>query len=168
MKRFHVHVAVDDLDRSIAFYTGLFGAPPAVAERDYAKWMLDDPRLNFAISARGARSGLDHFGLQVDSRDELEAVQRQLDAAGLATFARGATTCCYAESQKTWTVDPQGLAWETFLTTGRATTYGDERTGEVESQRRVRGAEPAAACCGPARDEAAPGCAPAEGAGACC
>jgi catechol-2,3-dioxygenase len=124
MKRFHVHVAVDDLDRSVGFYTGLFGAPPSVRKDDYAKWMLDDPRVNFAISRRGRAAGLDHLGLQVESRDELERTQQQLDAAGLVSFAKGASTCCYARSEKSWTLDPQGIAWETFLTTGDATTYG--------------------------------------------
>jgi catechol 2,3-dioxygenase-like lactoylglutathione lyase family enzyme len=159
MKRFHVHLAVDDLEASIAFYRGLFAAPPDVRQADYAKWMLDDPRVNFAISARGAKPGLDHLGLQVETRAELEGVQRQLDAAGLTSFGKGATTCCYAQSEKTWTSDPQGVAWETFLTTGSSTTYG---AGDAGERGRVRGAsEPAQACCNPATpppDDAAVRC----------
>jgi catechol 2,3-dioxygenase-like lactoylglutathione lyase family enzyme len=147
MKRFHVHVAVDDLEASIGFYNGLFGAPPTVRKPDYAKWMLEDPRVNFAISRRGRAAGLDHLGFQVESQAELERTQRQLDSAGLASFGRGATTCCYAKSEKSWTVDPQGIAWETFLTVGEATTYGDERsTGEV---RTTGDSGVGAACCAP-------------------
>jgi catechol 2,3-dioxygenase-like lactoylglutathione lyase family enzyme len=145
-KRFHVHVAVDDLPASIGFYTGLFGTPPSVEKPDYAKWMLDDPRINFAISKRGREAGLDHFGIQVDSRDQLEDAQRRLDAAGLVSFARGASTCCYAKSEKSWTRDPQGIAWETFLTTGEATTYGDDRGPASEL---ALEASPKAACCAP-------------------
>jgi len=149
MKRFHVHVAVDDLPTSIGFYTGLFGAPPTVSKPDYAKWMLDDPRVNFAISHRGRAAGLDHLGIQVETRDELTSTQRQLDAAGLTSFARGATTCCYARSEKSWTVDPQGIAWEAFLSTGEATVYGEDAT--APDARASQDSATKTACCDPSR-----------------
>ena len=118
MKRFHVHVHVDDLSASIAFYSKLFGAAPARAEADYAKWMLEDPRVNFAISARGGRTGLDHLGFQVDSEDELAELKARARAADTALLDEGQTTCCYARSEKHWVVDPQGIAWEQFHTLG--------------------------------------------------
>jgi catechol 2,3-dioxygenase-like lactoylglutathione lyase family enzyme len=159
-RRFHVHVAVDDLEASTAFYTGLFGAPPTVAKPDYRKWMLDDPRVNFAISNRGRAAGVDHLGIQVESRDDLDAMQRRLDAAGLVSFARGATTCCYASSEKTWTRDPQGIAWETFHTTGESTTYGQGRIGADAPLASERDAK--AACCAPDENE------PREEKSSCC
>lgn len=127
MKRMHVHVSVGDLDKSIGFYSRLFDAEPIVVEADYAKWMLDDPRLNFAISARGAAPGLDHLGIQVDSDNELAAIHERLDAAGQTLFSQEATTCCYARSDKHWVTDPQGLAWEAFHTLGSAPTFGSSR-----------------------------------------
>ena len=123
MKRFHAHVHVDDLTQSIAFYSKLFAAAPTRVEADYAKWMLEDPRLNFAISATGRAPGIDHLGLQVDSRDELTALGQRLEAAGGTLVPEHATVCCYARSDKTWTEDPQGTRWETFHTFGEATTY---------------------------------------------
>lgn len=123
MKRFHVHLNVAELEPSIRFYSRLFGSEPAVRQPDYAKWMLDDPRLNFAISAMGRAAGIDHLGLQVDSAEELAALGRNLDAAGGAVSTEDGTTCCYARSDKAWTVDPQGTRWETFHTTGEATSY---------------------------------------------
>jgi DNA-binding transcriptional ArsR family regulator/catechol 2,3-dioxygenase-like lactoylglutathione lyase family enzyme len=126
MKRLHVHVAVSDLDNSIAFYSVLFGAKPTVAKPDYAKWMLDDPRVNFAISTHGG-VGLDHLGIQVESEAELVDVTDRLRAANAPIRDEGKTTCCYAESDKAWSNDPSGLAWETFLTLGEATTYGTPR-----------------------------------------
>jgi catechol 2,3-dioxygenase-like lactoylglutathione lyase family enzyme len=162
MKRLHVHVAVDELDPAIAFYSGLFGAAPTVRKSDYAKWMLDDPRVNFAISQRGRASGLDHLGIQVESREELAAVQQQFDAAGLASFAKGAASCCYAKSEKTWTRDPAGIAWETFFTSGEATTYGGDAATPAASARPAQAAEPKSSCCAPA--DAAPG----SSASSCC
>ncbi len=140
MKRMHVHVAVDDLAKSIRFYSTLFAAEPAVVKADYAKWMLDDPRVNFAISARGATPGLDHLGIEVESADELREVYGRLEAAEGPVLEEGATTCCYAQSEKSWIVDPQGLAWETFHTTGESTVYGDGTREERVAM--------ASACCG--------------------
>ena len=125
MKRLHVHVSVDDLAASVRFYNTLFAAEPTVEKPDYAKWMLDDPRVNFAISTRGKQVGLDHLGIQVETEDELHAVYGRLQQAERSVLVEGDTTCCYAKSEKAWTSDPQGLAWETFLTRGYSTVYGD-------------------------------------------
>jgi hypothetical protein len=123
MKRFHVHVNVADLDASIGFHSTLFGTAPSVRKPDYAKWMLEDPRINFAISDTGRVPGIDHLGLQVDSGEELAALGQRLEAAGGTLVPENATVCCYARSDKTWTEDPQGTRWETFHTFGEATTY---------------------------------------------
>lgn len=125
MKRFHVHVAVDNLETSVRFYSALFGAEPAKRKPDYAKWLLDDPRLNFAISARGAKPGLDHFGFQVDSAEELEGLRDQMKQAELKLFDEGAGSCCYAASEKSWVRDPGGIAWETYHTMGDAEVFND-------------------------------------------
>ena len=123
MKRFHVHLHVEDLAQSIRFYSQLFAAEPARVEADYAKWMLDDPRVNFAISTTGRAPGIDHLGFQVADAEGLAALGRRLDAAGGTVVPEEATVCCYAQSDKLWTEDPQGTRWETFHTTGEATTY---------------------------------------------
>ena len=123
MNRFHVHLNVADLATSIRFYSQLFAAQPAVVKHDYAKWMLEDPRINFAISNTGRAPGIDHLGIQVDSGAELSALGTRLDAAGGAIVPEAGATCCYAKSDKLWTEDPQGTKWETFHTTGEATTY---------------------------------------------
>jgi catechol 2,3-dioxygenase-like lactoylglutathione lyase family enzyme len=125
MKRLHVHVSVDDLAQSIRFYSTLFAAEPAIIKPDHAKWMLDDPRVNFAISTRGGQTGLDHLGIQVETPDELRDVYGRLQQADRPVLEEGATTCCYAQSEKSWIADPQGLSWETFLTSGESTVYGD-------------------------------------------
>ena len=126
MKRLHVHVGVSDLDRSITFYSGLFGAQPSVTKPDYAKWMLDDPRVNFAISYKAeASKGIEHLGIQVENTAELTDVYAKLKAAGGPVLEEGATTCCYAKSEKNWIADPDGVVWEAFLTHGEATVYGD-------------------------------------------
>ena len=126
MKRFHLHVGVADLDASIAFYSGLFGAAPTVVKPDYAKWMLDDPRINFAISQKcGATKGVEHVGFQVEDEAELTEVYGRLQAAGGPVLEEGATTCCYARSEKSWIMDPAGVMWEAFLTNGDSTVYGD-------------------------------------------
>lgn len=123
MKRFHVHIGVDDLDASRRFYSALFGAEPAVLEPDYAKWMLEDPRINFAISTHGA-PGVNHLGLQVDGDEELEALRGQTAAAELAAVGEKQARCCYARSDKYWLTDPQGVTWETFHTLERIPTFG--------------------------------------------
>lgn len=126
MKRMHLHISVDDLDKSIAFYSTLFGAAPSVVKADYAKWMLEDPRVNLAISSRDAAVGIDHVGIQVEDRDELGELSARLKAAGQTTFDEEATTCCYAQSDKSWVSDPSGVRWETFFTFGEATSYGED------------------------------------------
>ena len=126
MKRLHVHVGVEDLDQSIRFYSTLFGADPTVKKPDYAKWMLDDPRVNFAISAGNrARKGIEHLGIQAESTDELAEVYGRLKTADRPVLEEGQTTCCYAKSEKSWISDPDSVVWEAFLTNGEATTYGD-------------------------------------------
>jgi hypothetical protein len=124
MKRLHVHVSVEDVADSIRFYSTLFAAEPTVTKPDYAKWMLEDPRVNFAISKRGAVPGIRHLGIQVETRVELEDVYSRLTRAEAPVLEEGATTCCYSKSEKSWIADPQGIQWETFLTTGESTAYG--------------------------------------------
>ncbi len=151
MKRMHVHVSVSDLEQSIRFYTRLFDAQPSVVEADYAKWALDDPRVNFAISARGARPGLDHLGIQVDTGGELQAIHDRLDAAGQAMLSQEATHCCYARSDKHWVTDPQWVAWETFLTLDSAPTFGSGRDSMAKATTCCAPAAPSAvaeSCCG--------------------
>ena len=126
MKRLHVHMSVEDLDQSIRFYSTLFAAEPTVVKPDYAKWMLEDPRVNFAISTHSGRiAGVDHLGIQVESSDELQDVYRRLKQAERPVLEEGMTTCCYARSEKSWISDPDGVVWEAFFTNGEATTYGD-------------------------------------------
>jgi hypothetical protein len=150
MKRMHVHVAVDDLQRSIGFYSALFASAPIVVKSDYAKWMLDDPRVNFAISTRGRAPGLDHLGIQVESRDELNEVYGRLHQAGGEVLEQGQTTCCYAKSEKSWIDDPSGISWETFHTTGESTDYGDGTGERVARVAREKEAAAQGACCAPA------------------
>jgi len=140
MKRMHVNVSVSDLDASINFYNALFACAPSVIKTDYAKWMLDDPRVNFAITTRGANKGIDHLGIQVENEAELDEVYARLKTAGAPVIEEGATTCCYAESEKNWISDPEGIAWETFLTRGESPVYGNDlvKHGKVDS-----------ACCTP-------------------
>lgn len=124
MKRFHVHLSVQDLEPNIRFYSTLFGQAPSRQEGDYAKWMLDDPRINFAISTRGASSGLDHFGFQMDDDEELEQLRERAREADTAILDEGTTQCCYAKSNKHWLMDPQGLPWEHFVTMGEIRHFG--------------------------------------------
>jgi catechol 2,3-dioxygenase-like lactoylglutathione lyase family enzyme len=129
MKRFHVHVAVENLFESVKFYSALFGANPAVERPDYAKWMLDDPRVNFAISARGHKPGVNHLGFQAENAEELAELGERADcAAGSAALKQDEAACCYAKSDKYWIVDPQGLAWENFHTLGEVPTFGEDST----------------------------------------
>jgi len=125
MKRFHIHVHVDDISASVAFYNRLFAAEPTRVEADYAKWMLDDPRVNFAISTRGTKAGVDHLGFQVDDAVELAELAQRAKAADMALLDQGETTCCYARSDKHWIVDPQGIAWEHFRTLDNVPIYGE-------------------------------------------
>jgi catechol 2,3-dioxygenase-like lactoylglutathione lyase family enzyme len=152
MKRFHVHVAVPHLADGIRFYSTLFGAEPAVRKDDYAKWMLDDPRVNFAISQRGGASGVNHLGFQVDSGEELEAMHAQLSAADDSIVAEKEANCCYAVSDKYWVTDPAGVAWETFHSLGSIPIYGADRASQHESGQSdccaaAEGAEAKSACC---------------------
>jgi catechol 2,3-dioxygenase-like lactoylglutathione lyase family enzyme len=143
MKRLHVHVAVGDIEGSVRFYSTLFGAEPAVLKHDYAKWMLDDPRVNFAISAGNhAGKGIQHLGVQVDSTAELAEVHGRLLAADRPVLDEGRTTCCYAQSEKSWIADPDGVVWEAFFTDGEATVYGDSPALEALAA--------PAKCCAPA------------------
>ena len=126
MKRLHVHVGVNDLANSLRFYSSLFGTPPTVVKDDYAKWMLEDPRVNFAISSGNhARKGIEHLGIQVESTEELSEVYGRLKSADRPVLEEGQTTCCYSKSEKSWISDPDGVVWEAFLTNGEATTYGE-------------------------------------------
>ena len=142
MKRFHVNLSVADLDRSIGFYSTLFGQEPTVLKHDYAKWMLDDPRMNFSISVGAGQHGINHVGLQVDSLEELAVIQARLREAEECTVDQDDAECCYARSSKTWVRDPDDVAWETFVTHGEITEYGDDRVPTVASSRSV-----ADACC---------------------
>ena len=156
MKRFHAHVHVDDLAQSIAFYSKLFAAAPTRVEADYAKWMLEDPRVNFAISTRGATPGLDHFGLQTDDAAELAELKARAEAADMTLLDEGNTTCCYARSEKHWVTDPQGIAWEHFHTLGDIPVFNEAAPSSAPgacctpSAAAPAPAAPRAACCGPA------------------
>jgi len=140
MKRFHVHAHVKDLPASVAFYSKMFGVEPTRVEPDYAKWMIEDPRINFAISTRGSSTGVDHLGLQTDTEDELSELKARALAAEMSLQAVGEVSCCYARSDKYWLVDPQGIAWEQFHTLGDIPVF---------SEQPVAGAAPvtAKACC---------------------
>lgn len=145
MKRMHVNMAVTDLAESIRFYTALFAAAPTVQKSDYAKWMLEDPRVNFAITTRGSRKGIDHLGIQVEDEAELQDVYGRLKAAGGPRLDEGETTCCYARSEKSWIFDPEGIAWETFLTKGESPVYGGDADLAVIREAKT---EPSS-CCTP-------------------
>jgi len=142
MKRFHVHLHVDNLSQNIAFYAALFNQPPTRTEVDYAKWMLTDPPVNFAISTRGSKPGLDHLGIQVDSAEDLVALKTQAQAADLALVDEGATSCCYARSDKYWITDPQGVAWEQFHTLDSIPVFSETASQTTEAGQ-------ASACCVP-------------------
>jgi catechol 2,3-dioxygenase-like lactoylglutathione lyase family enzyme len=145
MKRFHVHVRVADLDASIRFYSTLFGIQPTVLKTDYAKWMLDDPPLNFAITAGSMSTGLDHLGLQVESDEDLAVVTERLDAAGQSIVKQENVSCCYARGNKGWVSDPSGISWETFHTFGENTTYGNDLAPGLAKPPAPTAASP---CCG--------------------
>ena len=152
MKRFHVHVGVENLEQSIRFYAGLFGAEPTVRKSDYAKWMIEDPRLNFAISQRGGRIGINHLGLQADSADELANVRERFAAADAASVQdEPGASCCYAKSDKHWVTDPQGIAWEGYRTMGEIRYFDRETPDAIAS-----------ACCAPAASAQSSCCTPAD------
>lgn len=143
MKRLHIHVGVKDLEKSVQFYSTLFGQTPTKLKSDYAKWMLEDPKVNFAISTRAQTEGVDHLGIQVDEDSELEQITERLKKADLAVYDEGEATCCYAESKKAWVQDPSGLAWESYRTMADAEVFhGEERSEESE-------------CCVPGKSEKA-------------
>lgn len=150
MKRFHVHVHVEDLDRSVGFYSKLFAAEPTRVEADYAKWMLDDPRINFAISTRGGKPGVDHLGFQTDSEQELLALKARAEAADMALLDEGQTTCCYARSDKHWVTDPQGIAWEHFHTLSDIPVFNEAQKNDTKK------ATVTSACCSPASSQPTP------------
>lgn len=158
MKRFHVHAHVDDLRASIAFYSSLFGAEPTRVESDYAKWMLEDPRINFAISTRGSKPGIDHLGIQTDDAEELAGMKARAEAADMALLDEGETTCCYARSEKHWITDPQGIAWEHFHTLDSIPVFSEQETPAAESP----------ACCAPQAPATAPIAMPVRSKPSCC
>jgi hypothetical protein len=144
MKRFHVHVGVDDLEKSMKFYSSMFGASPSVVKGDYAKWMLEDPALNFAISTRAGATGVDHLGLQTDDSTELAAMKARAESADLGVRDDGVTTCCYARSDKHWITDPQGIAWEHFHSLGDIPVFREAAPATASAE--------ASACCAPSGD----------------
>ena len=143
MKRFHVHVGVHDLQQSIRFYSAMFAAEPVVKKPDYAKWMLDDPRVNFAISTRARDAGVDHLGIQAESGAELEEIGSRLAQADVSLLPQKEATCCYAKSDKYWTLDPQGIAWESFHSLDSVPVYGEDARMPDETKK--------SACCAPAK-----------------
>jgi hypothetical protein len=165
MKRFHVHAHVEDIATSVAFYSKMFAAEPTRVESDYAKWMLEDPRINFAISTRGGKTGVDHLGIQTDTEEELVKLKAQAEAADMGLQDVGETSCCYARSDKYWLTDPQGIAWEQFHTLGNIPVFS-EKAPEVEATAEAS----AAACCASAapRGKPVPIAANAAPAARCC
>jgi len=159
MKRFHVHVHVEDLAQSITFYSKMFATEPPRCESDYAKWMLADPRVNFAISTRGGKPGVDHLGIQTDTAEELVELKTRAQAADMSLFDEGATSCCYASSEKHWITDPQGVAWEHFHTLGDIPVF---------SQRLSDPAAEASACCTPSTPRGKPVGIPVKTSSTCC
>jgi len=155
MKRLHIHVGVENIEQAIPFYSALFSAQPVKTKADYAKWLLDDPRVNFAISTRASK-GVDHLGIQVDDTSELEEVRGRIQSAALPAFDEGETVCCYAKSDKTWVQDPAGVPWETYRTMEDAQIYG---TNPVMSE---------SACCTPETNGPPNCCEPSEATAGCC
>ena len=173
MNRFHVHVAVDDLDRNVQFYSTVFGQAPSVLKHDYAKWMMEDPRINFAISKRSGKFGVNHLGLQVDTDAELTAMRERVAAADIDALDQKGANCCYAKSDKYWITDPQGVAWETYRSLDTIPVYGeDSHKGEAGAEQSDAAADSPAAtkvgCCVPAKAAAANPTAPASACGASC
>jgi hypothetical protein len=158
MKRFHVHAHVEDLAQSIAFYSKMFGAQPTRVEADYAKWMLDDPRINFAISSRGGKPGVDHLGIQTDSAEELAELKARAQAADMTLQDEGEVSCCYARSEKHWITDPQGVAWEHFHTLSDVPTFSEA----------AKAANPSSACCASDAPSGKPVAIAVKSASSCC
>ena len=158
MKRFHVHAHVEDLQKSIAFYSAMFDTQPTRVESDYAKWMLEDPRVNFAIATRGGKPGLDRLGIQADTEEELAELQARARAAYIALFDEGETSCCYARSDKHWVTDPQGIAWEQFHTLANIPVFSEKAAPARE----------ASACCAPSSPNGKPVGIPVKQASSCC
>ena len=165
MKRFHVHAHVENLTASIAFYSKLFAAEPTRTEVDYAKWMLEDPRINFAISTRGSKPGVDHLGFQTDDAQELAELKSRAEAADLVLLDQGETSCCYARSEKHWVTDPQGIAWEHFYTLDTIPVFGE---GTKRTETPASGTKDAAACCAAVAPLGKAIGSPAKSASACC
>lgn len=159
MKRFHVHAHVEDLQASIAFYSKMFGAEPTRVESDYAKWMLEDPRVNFAISNRGDAVGVDHLGIQAESAEELAELKARAESADMVLLDQGETTCCYARSDKHWVTDPQGIAWEHFQTLDSIPVFSEARKADTPE---------AEACCVAAAPRGKPVAIPVKSASSCC
>ena len=173
MKRFHVHLHVTDLAQSVTFYSRLFAADPVRTEADYAKWMLEDPPVNFAISTRGEQPGIDHLGIQTDNAEELQALKDRATVADMSLLDEGATTCCYARSEKHWITDPQGIAWEHFHTLGNIPVFREKADEASAAACCAPSGATATNCCAPATEASAPatGCCPSTSsvtAGACC
>ncbi len=144
MSRMHIHIAVEDLSRNIEFYSTLFGTAPSVSKDDYAKWQLDDPKVNFAISTRSNKAGLDHIGIQSDNAEEQVAIEQRLRDTGITGTEQKGATCCYAQSDKYWTMDPQGIPWETFHTLASATTFNAADEAQLETDKTTT-----SSCCTP-------------------
>jgi len=160
MKRMHIHIAVDELKESIGFYSTIFGNPPSTEREDYAKWDVDDPAVNFAISKRGHSTGINHLGIQVESEDELAEIAQRLDKAEISSSSQERASCCYAHSNKHWAMDPQGIAWESFLSLGSIPIFGEDTKTDPENE--------SSACCIPLNtsqdsDEGAACCVPNAG-----
>lgn len=156
MKRIHIHIGVEKLDESIRFYSAIFGAEPVKTKPDYAKWMLEDPRVNFAISTRASKNGVDHLGIQVDENDELQEIRARVKAADMAVFEEGETVCCYAKSEKSWVQDPAGIAWEAYRTMEDAQIFSS------------KGAVSVSACCAEPSISQTACCEPSEKTTGCC
>lgn len=147
MQRFHVNVSVENIDKSVEFYNALFATEPTVRKDDYAKWMLDDPRVNFAITTHGNGQGIDHVGIQAETDEEFKQMRERLEAAQNPLLVQDDTQCCYANSSKTWVRDPQGVPWETFITHGESTDYGDGGEANDIARFESKTSESATACC---------------------
>ena len=158
MKRFHVHTHVADLQKSIAFYSKMFAAAPTRVQSDYAKWMIEDPRINFAISTRGAKPGIDHLGMQTDTQEELVELKSRAEAADMTLLDEGETTCCYARSEKHWVTDPQGVAWEHFHTLDNIPVFSEKAPAATVD----------AACCATPAPLGKPVAIPVKSASSCC